>query len=84
MPTPPISTSKAGKMVSPQSVRTHLCSKRWICSLDHADEGENGLKRFDKLVKLAEKKGVKLLLSLANNWADYGGYVLLPICIKSC
>jgi hypothetical protein len=48
------------------------------------DEGENGLKRLDKLIKLAEKKGVKLLLTLANNWADYGGYVTYFVCIKPC
>ena len=44
-----------------------------VCSFATIDEGETGLKRFDKLIKLAEEKGVKLLLPLANNWADYGG-----------
>ena len=77
------STSKAGETVSPQLVRSQLCSKCWICSLAHADEGENGLKRFDKLIKLGEEKGVKFLLPLANNWADCGGYVLYFICIES-
>jgi len=28
---------------------------------------------FDKVVKAAEKTGMKLLVALTNNWADYGG-----------
>ncbi|KAF8323771.1 glycoside hydrolase [Clavulina sp. PMI_390] len=32
-----------------------------------------GLGRFDKVVELAEKKGLKLIVALTNNWADYGG-----------
>ncbi|KAL2141976.1 hypothetical protein VTI28DRAFT_1758 [Corynascus sepedonium] len=28
---------------------------------------------FDKVVKGAEKAGIKLLVALTNNWADYGG-----------
>ncbi|KAK4097309.1 glycoside hydrolase family 5 protein [Parathielavia hyrcaniae] len=28
---------------------------------------------FDKVVKAAEKTGIKLLVALTNNWADYGG-----------
>ena len=28
---------------------------------------------FDKVVKAAEKTGVRLLVALTNNWADYGG-----------
>ncbi|KDQ07532.1 glycoside hydrolase family 5 protein [Botryobasidium botryosum FD-172 SS1] len=35
--------------------------------------GATGLQRFDKVVALAEKKGLKLVVALTNNWADYGG-----------
>jgi hypothetical protein len=35
------------------------------------DYGDNGLKRFDQVVKLAEQKGIKLVVTLTNNWADY-------------
>lgn len=28
---------------------------------------------FDKVVKAAEKNGIKLLVAFTNNWADYGG-----------
>lgn len=58
-------------------------SKSQVMSLDlHAreakrmvqiDYGADGLKRLDKVVKLAEKKGLKLVVALTNNWADYGG-----------
>jgi mannan endo-1,4-beta-mannosidase len=34
---------------------------------------EINLTTFDKVVKAAEKTGVKLLVTLTNNWADYGG-----------
>ncbi|KAH7106864.1 glycoside hydrolase [Auriculariales sp. MPI-PUGE-AT-0066] len=33
--------------------------------------GENGLKHLDKLVQLAERKGLKYTVALTNNWADY-------------
>ncbi|EJD51840.1 glycoside hydrolase [Auricularia subglabra TFB-10046 SS5] len=35
--------------------------------------GTNGLQHLDKVVKMAEKKGLKLTVALTNNWADYGG-----------
>ena len=28
---------------------------------------------FDKVVRAAEKTGMKLIVALTNNWADYGG-----------
>jgi len=31
------------------------------------------LSGFDKVVKAADKVGIKLLVALTNNWADYGG-----------
>lgn len=43
----------------------------WDNGVPTINYGENGLKRFDKVVKLAEKKGLKLVVALTNNWADY-------------
>lgn len=39
---------------------------------------ENGkskinVERFDRVVNAASKAGVKLIVALTNNWADYGG-----------
>jgi mannan endo-1,4-beta-mannosidase len=34
---------------------------------------EINLAPFDKVVKSAEKTGMKLVIALTNNWADYGG-----------
>ena len=31
------------------------------------------MQHFDHLVSLAEQSGVKLIVALTNNWADYGG-----------
>ncbi|KIO20851.1 glycoside hydrolase family 5 protein [Tulasnella calospora MUT 4182] len=45
----------------------------WDNGVPTINYGDNGLKRFDKVVKLAEKKGIKLVVALTNNWADYGG-----------
>jgi len=35
--------------------------------------GSNGLAHFDQVVELAGQKGLKLIVTLTNNWADYGG-----------
>jgi len=46
--------------------------RQWLIAwLFPPDYGDNGLKRFDKVVKLAEEKGIKLVVTLTNNWADY-------------
>ena len=37
------------------------------------DTGATGLQHFDRLVSLAEQHGIKLIVALTNNWADYGG-----------
>jgi mannan endo-1,4-beta-mannosidase len=34
---------------------------------------EINLKPFDKVIAAAEKTGMKLIVTLTNNWADYGG-----------
>lgn len=31
------------------------------------------LEPFDKVVNAAKKVGIKLIVALTNNWADYGG-----------
>ncbi|PSN72574.1 glycoside hydrolase [Corynespora cassiicola Philippines] len=36
-------------------------------------ESEINLEPFDKVVAAAEKTGMKLIVALTNNWADYGG-----------
>ena len=35
--------------------------------------GASGLGRLDYIVQAAEKRGVRLIIPLVNNWADYGG-----------
>ncbi|KAL5344380.1 hypothetical protein ACLOAV_010640 [Pseudogymnoascus australis] len=35
--------------------------------------GPDGLQALDKVVKIAEETGIKLVMALTNNWADYGG-----------
>lgn len=35
--------------------------------------GANGLQALDKVVRIAEQTGIKLIMTLTNNWADYGG-----------
>jgi len=37
------------------------------------NNGENGLQRLDRVIALAEKYGIRLILTLTNNWADFGG-----------
>lgn len=35
--------------------------------------GENGIPRLDRVVKLAEEYGIRLVWTLVNNWVGYGG-----------
>ncbi|KAK3906161.1 beta-mannanase [Staphylotrichum tortipilum] len=45
-----------------------------VLQLWHSDGTSTiDLSGFDKVVKAAEKTGMKLLIALTNNWADYGG-----------
>jgi mannan endo-1,4-beta-mannosidase len=37
------------------------------------NNAENGLQRLDRVIALAEKNGIRLILTLTNNWADFGG-----------
>lgn len=45
----------------------------WADGKPTINYGKNGLQAFDNVVKQAEKYGIKLLVALTNNWADYGG-----------
>lgn len=37
------------------------------------DRATIDIQAFDKVVRAAEKTGMKLIVALTNNWADYGG-----------
>jgi mannan endo-1,4-beta-mannosidase len=37
------------------------------------NDGKNGLERLDLLIKKAREAGIKLVLTLTNNWPDFGG-----------
>ncbi|KAG8739854.1 hypothetical protein FRC10_005049 [Ceratobasidium sp. 414] len=52
---------------------TVIYYQSWVNGTATINYGENGLGHFDKVVSLAEKKGIKLVVTLTNNWADYGG-----------
>lgn len=45
----------------------------WTNGKPTINKGKNGLQVFDGVVRAAEKTGVKLVVALTNNWADYGG-----------
>ncbi|KAH8102452.1 glycoside hydrolase [Cristinia sonorae] len=46
-------------------------SSEWILN-----EGPQGLKRLDNVIKTAEKYDIKVLLAFTNNWVGYGGMEL--------
>ncbi|PLN85681.1 glycoside hydrolase superfamily [Aspergillus taichungensis] len=47
---------------------TEIVFQRWSNGTSTID-----LKPFDKVVRAAEQTGIKLIVALVNNWADYGG-----------
>ncbi|KAL0634487.1 hypothetical protein Q9L58_006576 [Maublancomyces gigas] len=47
--------------------------RKWTNGKSEINYGPTGLQAFDKVVKVAEKLGIKLVVPLTNNWADYGG-----------
>ena len=47
---------------------TDIIFQRWSNGTSTID-----LKPFDKVVHAAEQTGMKLIVALVNNWADYGG-----------
>jgi mannan endo-1,4-beta-mannosidase len=47
---------------------TEVVFQRWADGKSTID-----VQAFDKVVNAATKAGVKLIVALTNNWADYGG-----------
>ncbi|KAG8933833.1 hypothetical protein FRC02_011068 [Tulasnella sp. 418] len=45
----------------------------WSGSTATVNTGSNGLAKFDTVVSAAKANGLKLIVALTNNWADYGG-----------
>ncbi|THU93621.1 glycoside hydrolase family 5 protein [Dendrothele bispora CBS 962.96] len=45
----------------------------WSGSTPTINTGSTGLQNFDNVVSRAEQHGLKLIVALTNNWADYGG-----------
>ncbi|MBI3679513.1 MAG: cellulase family glycosylhydrolase [Acidobacteria bacterium] len=45
----------------------------WDGSQPAYNDGDDGLKRLDYVLYRAGQTGVRLILSLVNNWADFGG-----------
>ena len=61
-------TSQPDGMPKYGSSDTESVFQRW-------DNGKAkiNIQAFDKVVRAAEKTGMKLIVALTNNWADYGG-----------
>jgi mannan endo-1,4-beta-mannosidase len=47
---------------------TEVIFQRWVNGKPTID-----IEAFDKVVNAARKTGIKLIVALTNNWADYGG-----------
>ncbi|CZR65564.1 related mannan endo-1,4-beta-mannosidase C [Phialocephala subalpina] len=47
--------------------------QEWNNGVATINYGPTGLQALDKVVELAEQTGLKLIMALTNNWADYGG-----------
>lgn len=47
---------------------TSIFYQSWANGKATVNLGPNGLPHFDKVVKLAEQKGIKLVVTLTNNW----------------
>ncbi|KAF9893983.1 hypothetical protein FE257_008954 [Aspergillus nanangensis] len=45
----------------------------WSNGAPTVNAGANGLQLLDAVVQQAEAEGIKLILTLTNNWRDYGG-----------
>ncbi|KAF5385133.1 hypothetical protein D9615_000976 [Tricholomella constricta] len=45
----------------------------WSGSTPTINTGATGLQNFDKVVAAAKANGIRLIVALTNNWADYGG-----------
>ncbi|KAK1227932.1 hypothetical protein PQX77_009033 [Marasmius sp. AFHP31] len=47
--------------------------QRWSGSTPTVNTGADGLQNFDNVVAAAKANGIRLIVALTNNWADYGG-----------
>ncbi|KAJ3795298.1 glycoside hydrolase [Lentinula aff. detonsa] len=45
----------------------------WSGSTPTVNLGANGLENFDNVVAAAKANGIRLIVTLTNNWSDYGG-----------
>ncbi|KAK7022835.1 hypothetical protein VNI00_016916 [Paramarasmius palmivorus] len=45
----------------------------WSGSTPTVNTGSDGLRNFDNVVAAARANGIRLIVALTNNWADYGG-----------
>ena len=45
----------------------------WNNGVPTINYGSNGLGMFDNVVASAKAHGIKLIVTLTNNWSDYGG-----------
>ncbi|KAF9078684.1 glycoside hydrolase family 5 protein [Rhodocollybia butyracea] len=45
----------------------------WNGAVPTINTGANGLENFDTVVALAKANGLRLIVTLTNNWSDYGG-----------
>jgi len=45
----------------------------WNGSTPTINTGANGLQNFDNVIAAAKANGIRLIVTLTNNWSDYGG-----------
>ncbi|KAJ7512588.1 glycoside hydrolase superfamily [Mycena galericulata] len=57
------------EVTSPNGIYFHL----WSGSTATVNTGANGLGMLDTVIAAAKAHGVRLIISLTNNWSDYGG-----------
>ncbi|TDL15675.1 CEL4a mannanase [Rickenella mellea] len=58
-------------VTSPQSFGAYY--QLWSNGAATFNTGANGIQRFDAVVASAKAHGIRLIVSLTNNWSDYGG-----------
>lgn len=52
---------------------TDIYFQSWKKGVQTLREGPTGLGALDNVVRVAEETGIKLIMTLTNNWAAYGG-----------
>ncbi|KAF8180534.1 glycoside hydrolase superfamily [Mycena galopus ATCC 62051] len=63
-----VRTEGFNEVTSAQGVYFHL----WTGSKATVNTGTDGLQRLDYLISSAKSHGIKLLITLTNNWSDFG------------